>query len=144
LDNFKGLNDTLGHVYGDMLLTQVADRIRAHVRRTDTAARFGGDEFALLIEGVDEDSHLDEILGRLSDHLNEPYDLDGHRVVVTASIGVVRGATGYRSPEEVMRDADTAMYQAKSKRRGSYVKFAGSIRRGRGRQSRVAPTTVLT
>lgn len=127
LDGFKVLNDSLGHAFGDKLLVQVADRVRAHVRETDTAARFGGDEFALLLQDVDDVATLGTLARRLLDHLNEPYDLEGHRVVATASIGIATSATAYLRPEDVLRDADIAMYKAKSTERGSFATFDSSM-----------------
>jgi diguanylate cyclase (GGDEF)-like protein/PAS domain S-box-containing protein len=127
LDGFKVLNDSLGHAFGDKLLVQVADRVRAHVRETDTAARFGGDEFALLLLGVDDLAVIGALARRLLDHLNEPYDLDGHRVVATASIGIATSATRYLHPEDVLRDADIAMYKAKAHERGSFATFDTSM-----------------
>jgi diguanylate cyclase (GGDEF)-like protein/PAS domain S-box-containing protein len=127
LDNFKQLNDTLGHLYGDRLLVQVAQRIRSQVRETDTAARFGGDEFVLLLENA-EAAAVEGVVRRLSDSLNEPYHIDDETVVVTASIGIAMSTLGYERPEEILRDADTAMYQAKSTCRGSFVRYgAGPV-----------------
>jgi diguanylate cyclase (GGDEF)-like protein/PAS domain S-box-containing protein len=130
LDGFKVLNDSLGHFAGDKLLVQVAGRVREHVRETDTAARFGGDEFALLLEDAGSLSSLDGVAHRLLEHLNEPYDLDGHRVVVTASLGIATSAAGYQQPEEVLRDADIAMYRAKANGPGTFAKFDSSMYAG--------------
>jgi diguanylate cyclase (GGDEF)-like protein len=123
LDNFKRVNDTMGHLYGDELLVQVADRIRGHVRESDTAARFGGDEFLLLLQNTNDTVSVEEVVGRLSEHLNQPYVLRGEAVSVTASIGVAVGSACYGSPDEILRDADTAMYSAKSSGRASYMAF---------------------
>jgi diguanylate cyclase (GGDEF)-like protein/PAS domain S-box-containing protein len=127
LDNFKNLNDSLGHQFGDKLLVQVADRIRAQLREPDTAARFGGDEFALLVLDVPDFTSVQGIVRRLLDSLLVPYQLDGHEVVVTGSLGVATSATGYDCPEDVLRDADIAMYRAKSTARGSYATFDQSM-----------------
>ena len=124
LDNFKDLNDGLGHLMGDKLLVRVADRVRRHLRDTDTAARFGGDEFAVLLEDVADLPSVDQVLQRLLEHLGEPYDIEGHRVVATASIGVVTATNGYERPEDVLRDADVAMYRVKSSGRASYATFS--------------------
>jgi diguanylate cyclase (GGDEF)-like protein/PAS domain S-box-containing protein len=113
LDGFKLVNDSLGHVLGDVLLQSVADRLRSHVREVDTAARFGGDEFAILLCGTSGLS-LRTVMDRLQEQLTLPYDLDGHEVVVTASIGMSTSKAGHESPEDVMRDVDTAMYRAKA------------------------------
>jgi diguanylate cyclase (GGDEF)-like protein/PAS domain S-box-containing protein len=133
LDNFKQLNDSLGHLYGDKLLVQVAERIRAHIRETDTASRFGGDEFVLLLQDADDPKSLEAVVRRLSERLNEPYDLDGQVVTVTASIGVAISTAGYERPEEVLRDADLAMYRAKAMGRGTYVKFNSALSSAPGR-----------
>jgi diguanylate cyclase (GGDEF)-like protein/PAS domain S-box-containing protein len=143
LDNFKNLNDTLGHLYGDKLLVQVAERIRARVRETDTAARFGGDEFVLLLQDAGAEA-VESVVRRLSQCLNEPYDLDGEAVVVTASIGVAMSTGDYERPEEILRDADIAMYRAKATGSGSCVMFDRSMpgssggSKGRRRSSRSA------
>ncbi|MGC8628241.1 MAG: diguanylate cyclase domain-containing protein, partial [Acidimicrobiales bacterium] len=133
LDNFKQLNDSLGHLYGDKLLVQVAERIRAHIRETDTASRFGGDEFVLLLQDADDPKSLEAVVRRLSERLNEPYDLDGQVVTVTASIGVAISTAGYERPEEVLRDADLAMYRAKAIGHGTYVKFNSALSATTGR-----------
>jgi diguanylate cyclase (GGDEF)-like protein/PAS domain S-box-containing protein len=127
LDNFKNLNDSLGHQFGDKLLVEVAERIRAQLREADTAARFGGDEFALLVLDVPNFSSVQRIVRRLLDSLRQPYRLDGHDVVVTGSLGVATSTTGYDCPEDVLRDADIAMYRAKSTARGSYATFDASM-----------------
>ncbi len=127
LDNFKNLNDSLGHQFGDNLLVQVAERIRSQLRESDTAARFGGDEFALLVLDVPDFASVQRIVRRLLGSLRVPYELDGHEVVVTGSLGVATSMTGYDKPEDVLRDADIAMYRAKSTARGSYATFDASM-----------------
>jgi diguanylate cyclase (GGDEF)-like protein len=121
VDDFKSVNDTLGHLYGDELLVQVAARIRASVRNTDTPARFGGDEFVVLLQGDDDLVAVERVLRRLSARLNEPYYLGSQVVPATVSIGVAIGNPAYERPDDVLRDADTAMYSAKSARPGSCV-----------------------
>ncbi len=127
LDNFKNLNDSLGHQFGDKLLVRVAERIMAQLRESDTAARFGGDEFAFLVLDVPDFTSVQRIVRRLLDNLRAPYQLDGHEVVVTGSLGVATSTTGYEFPEDVLRDADIAMYRAKSTARGSYATFDASM-----------------
>jgi diguanylate cyclase (GGDEF)-like protein/PAS domain S-box-containing protein len=127
LDNFKNLNDSLGHQFGDKLLVQVAGRIRAQLRETDTAARFGGDEFVLLLLDVPDAAALQCVVTRLLEALRLPYHLDDHEVVVTGSLGVVTSKTGYDRAEDVLRDADIAMYHAKSTARGGYATFDASM-----------------
>jgi diguanylate cyclase (GGDEF)-like protein/PAS domain S-box-containing protein len=127
LDGFKILNDSLGHQMGDKLLIQVADRIRAQLRESDTAARFGGDEFAVLLLDVPDLATVRVVVQRLLEHLGAIYDLEGNEIVVTASIGVAMSTVGYERPEDVLRDADIAMYRAKSKGRGTYAIFDSSM-----------------
>jgi len=118
LDGFKHVNDSLGHGAGDDLLRQVANRISSSLRASDTAARFGGDEFALLASDLDgPDDHLG-IAERLRRVLNRPFTVEGQQVTVGASVGIALGRAG-NTPEEILRDADTAMYRAKSRDRRS-------------------------
>ena len=130
LDGFKVVNDSLGHLAGDRLLVLVANRIANHLREADTAARFGGDEFAVLLNQVPEPGAVKGIVGRLQDDLSRPYDLDGHEVVVSASIGIATSATGYDQADDVLRDADLAMYRAKSAGRAGYATFDSSMYAG--------------
>ena len=130
LDGFKVLNDSLGHSFGDKLLVLVAERVKAHLRETDTAARFGGDEFALLVLDPGNSVSLEAMARRLLEHLNEPYELEGHKVVATASLGIATSAPGYRRPEDVLRDADIAMYKAKALGPGSLATFDASMYAG--------------
>jgi diguanylate cyclase (GGDEF)-like protein len=123
LDDFKVVNDSLGHVAGDRLLEQVADRIRSTLRACDTAARLSGDEFALVVEDLDEpDGHL-AVVDRLREALAAPYLLDGQQVVLTASIGITLSTTGGRQAQDLLRDADTATYSAKAREKGSHSVF---------------------
>ncbi|GIE28261.1 hypothetical protein Ait01nite_013060 [Actinoplanes italicus] len=125
LDGFKLVNDSLGHDAGDALLTQVAARISSQLPAGDTAARFGGDEFLILVEEVGDPRALSEIADRLQTVLSQPYLLEGHdeTVVVGASIGITVGTDRYTNPEDVLRDADIAMYYAKTRRKGSSAIF---------------------
>lgn len=127
LDDFKTINDTFGHLTGDEVLAHVAEQARAVVRETDTLARLGGDEFALLLEdvgrGVDAESILAEVLAAV----RRPIDVDGHRISVTASSGIV-SSTGEHSAEEVLGDADVAMYAAKHGGKGSAVLYQADLR----------------
>jgi diguanylate cyclase (GGDEF)-like protein len=123
LDRFKVINDSLGHRAGDRLLVQVAGRILQNMRDTDVAARFGGDEFAVLLDDIGDTGSPDAVAKRLHAALDEPFALDTDEVVVSSSIGIALGDTGYESPEDMVRDADTAMYSSKSSGTGSHVVF---------------------
>ncbi|HET9058570.1 MAG TPA: EAL domain-containing protein, partial [Acidimicrobiales bacterium] len=130
LDGFKVVNDSLGHLVGDKLLVKVAKRVAGHLREADTAARFGGDEFAVLLHHVPDFGAVERIVSRLQTDLAEPYALDGHEVVVTASIGIASSSNSYDKPEDVIRDADIAMYRAKSAGRSGYTTFDSSMHAG--------------
>ncbi len=114
LDRFKNINDSLGHALGDRLLLAVARRLQEFLRPGDTVARLGGDEFAILINAIDAPSDATRIGERIHEELGRPFDLQGHEVFVSMSIGIALSADKYERPEEMLRDADTAMYRAKS------------------------------
>jgi diguanylate cyclase (GGDEF)-like protein len=116
IDGFKVINDSLGHVAGDRLLTAIGERLREGVRPQDTVARFGGDEFAILLTDVAGEQDVSQIAERVMATVRQPYLLDGHEVVVTASIGIARAGTDQRSEtsEELLRNADIALYEAKA------------------------------
>ncbi len=122
LDDFKTVNDELGHAEGDALLGAVAERLRGAVRPGDTAARLGGDEFALLIEEVDRDE-LGRVADRVMAALAAPVRLGTRDTRVTASAGVAISSGAATDPEQMLRDADTAMYVAKRRGRGRWVLF---------------------
>ena len=124
IDDFKGVNDTLGHAAGDALLVEVAGRIRACLRRPDTAARLGGDEFALLIEGVDSAIEAEHVARRVLDVLREPFTVSGTSVIVRASLGIAVADNSDANAASLMRQADVAMYVAKGAGRNRYVLFA--------------------
>lgn len=114
LDNFKDINDTRGHAAGDVLLTQVANRIRAILRPNDTLARLGGDEFAMCIEGPPSNHQAHALIERVRDVLAPPFDVDdGGSIVVSASFGIASTSETSTPPEELLRNADIAMYEAK-------------------------------
>jgi len=123
LDRFKAVNDTLGHDAGDRLLKETATRLAACLRSQDTVARLGGDEFAILLEDIEDPSRATDIAERVQDDLALPYDLDGHRIYVFVSIGIVLSEAGYERPDDILRDADIAMYQSKGQGLGSYEVF---------------------
>lgn len=122
-DRFKIINDSLGHEYGDMLLVNIAQQLRVQLRTVDTAARLGGDEFVILLDGIDGVGGAIEVANRLLDKFSDPHNLKGHEVISTASIGIVTSSSKYRRAEDMIRDADTAMYQAKASGKARYVLF---------------------
>ena len=113
LDRFKVINDSLGHLVGDLLLIEIANRLRECLRPTDTVARLGGDEFTILVEGKYEPDEVTNIAKRIQGKFSIPFDLDGNEVYSSASIGILHNSENHLTPEAMMRDADTAMYQAK-------------------------------
>ncbi len=115
LDRFKRVNDTLGHQAGDQLLMGVALRILSCIRIVDTVARLGGDEFAILLEEFENPREVIQVANRVSDVLNEPFLIDGQEVHTSGSIGIILDTREYERPEEILRDADIAMYQAKER-----------------------------
>ncbi|NMR19757.1 EAL domain-containing protein [Cellulomonas fimi] len=126
LDGFKVVNDSLGHQAGDRLLTAVGNRIEHQLRAVDTGARFGGDEFAILLHDVEPHDVL-HVAQRVQAALAEVIDLDGNEVAIRASLGIATSAIDYASAEDVLRDADTAMYHAKATERGSVSFFDAAM-----------------
>lgn len=123
LDNFKMVNDTLGHHVGDQLLVAVADRLHGSLRATDTAARLGGDECAVLledVEGIQDPIHTCE---RILERFKAPFAIDGHELFISASIGVALSAPGHDQPNVMLREADIAMYRAKATGKARYELF---------------------
>jgi len=123
LDRFKYINDSLGHAAGDELLVQIARRLEGALRPTDTVARLGGDEFALLLDGLEDEGDAIRVAERVQEELTSPFNLGGHEVFTTASVGITLSAPGYEHPEGVLRDADTAMYRAKENGKARYELF---------------------
>ncbi|MGH3086610.1 MAG: putative bifunctional diguanylate cyclase/phosphodiesterase, partial [Rubrobacteraceae bacterium] len=114
LDNFKVVNDSLGHAMGDTLLVAVSERLRDSLRPQDVIARLGGDEFTVLIEAVSGVEEAEQVADRLLEELEDPFVANGYELFTTASIGIVVGNREYERPEDLLRDADTAMYRAKA------------------------------
>jgi diguanylate cyclase (GGDEF)-like protein len=123
-DRFKVVNDSLGHLAGDQLLVSVARRLESCLHPVDTLSRFGGDEFALLIEGITEINDAICVAKHIQQEIAAPFHLNKHQVFISASIGIVLGSNEYQQPEHLLRDADTAMYRAKALGKGSYQVFA--------------------
>ena len=123
LDNFKVINDSLGHGVGDRLLAAVADRLRSTLRAGDTAARFGGDEFAVLLEDASDETHAREAANRIVRSLHTSIAIDTHEISPSFSIGVAVSSSGCESPEDMLRHADLAMYRAKANGKAQYAVF---------------------
>ncbi|QFU21324.1 EAL domain-containing protein [Shewanella eurypsychrophilus] len=119
LDRFKLVNDSLGHSVGDLLLQEVARRMKSVVREEDTIARLGGDEFCLLIENIETDSALTLVAQKVLDILNKTMELDGNKISISASIGIVKAAKG-QNITQVIKQADMAMYCAKERGRNKF------------------------
>lgn len=123
LDRFKVVNDSMGHEMGDKLLVNLSKRLKFCIRAVDTVARLGGDEFAVLLDGIQNENTAIEIAERIQEHLRQPFDLEGQEFFTSASIGISFSALGYSNPEDILRDADTAMYRAKSNGKARYEIF---------------------
>jgi diguanylate cyclase (GGDEF)-like protein len=123
LDRFKYVNDSLGHLIGDQLLIGIADRLRDCMRPPDIVARLGGDEFMILVEGRYYTEKITRIAERIQRQFARPFDLYGQEVYSSASIGILRASENHMTSEDVMRDADTAMYQAKRSGRSQHAVF---------------------
>ena len=127
LDNFKVVNDSLGHELGDRLLVGVAERLRACLRAEDTAARLGGDEFTVLLENLVDDGQPIEVTQRIAAQLSQPIRLNGRELVPTCSIGIAVSAPGRDRPDTLLRNADLAMYRAKANGKARYAVFDPSM-----------------
>jgi diguanylate cyclase (GGDEF)-like protein/PAS domain S-box-containing protein len=123
IDHFKDVNDSLGHVAGDQLLVAIGERLVRCMRTADTVARFGGDEFTILMEGVSEPADVTRTTTRIHNEIATPFTIDGQEIFTSASIGVTIARPEYDAPEQIIRDADTAMYRAKAQGRGRSEMF---------------------
>jgi diguanylate cyclase (GGDEF)-like protein/PAS domain S-box-containing protein len=123
LDRFKIVNDSLGHLVGDELLKAVSRRLESCLREGDALARLGGDEFAILLNGLVEEQQANAIAFRIQKSLGAPFSIGGREVFTSASIGIAFGRTQYNSPDEIMRDADRAMYHAKASGKARHELF---------------------
>jgi diguanylate cyclase (GGDEF)-like protein/PAS domain S-box-containing protein len=123
LDRFKTVNDSLGHLVGDQLLIGITRRLETCLRAGDTVARLGGDEFTILLDDVGGADDVHEVTERIRAELGRPFNLGGHEVFTSVSIGVAPSTVGYERADDVLRDADTAMYRAKALGRARHVIF---------------------
>ena len=127
IDRFKVINDSLGHARGDELLAEVGRRLQSCLRPGDTVARLGGDEFTILIEDVPQPADARKVADRVQEELRAPFMLGGTEVFSGVSIGIAHGHADYERPEDILRDADTALYRAKAAGRGRWVEFDPSM-----------------
>jgi len=123
LDRFKNVNDSLGHSIGDQLLIAMARRLESCIRGVDMVARLGGDEFAILLDSIPSSAEATNMARRIQEKLAAPFNLSGHEVFTTTSIGIALSSTGYDHSENMLRDADTAMYRAKAQGKACYEVF---------------------
>jgi diguanylate cyclase (GGDEF)-like protein len=123
MDRFKVINDSLGHLTGDQLLIAISQRLAKCLRTGDTVARLGGDEFAILLDDIKDATEASLITERIQKELAFPFSMGRGEIFTTASIGIAMGSTGYEKPEQLLRDADIAMYQAKAHGKACYEIF---------------------
>jgi diguanylate cyclase (GGDEF)-like protein/PAS domain S-box-containing protein len=128
LDRFKYVNDSLGHLVGDELLIAISERLRESMRPPDIVARLGGDEFVILVEGRYYNEKVTSIADRIQKQFRQPFDLSGREVYSSASIGILHASEKHLTSEDIMRDADTAMYQAKHSGKARHEVFDESMR----------------
>jgi diguanylate cyclase (GGDEF)-like protein len=126
VDRFKDVNDSLGHLKGDLLLTAIARRLETCVRPGDTVARLGGDEFTILLDDMRDPADAVQVADRILEQMRMPFVLEGNEVFATVSIGIAPGAH-YDKPEDLLRDADTAMYRAKERGKNCYEVFDSAM-----------------
>jgi diguanylate cyclase (GGDEF)-like protein/PAS domain S-box-containing protein len=127
IDEFKSVNDTLGHPIGDELLKAVAARIRSCLRETDIIARLGGDEFAIIQTAIEDPSDVSNLAKRIHQSVQQPYQLAGHQLITNASIGIALAPHDGTDPDQLLKNADLAMYGAKADGRGTYRFFEADM-----------------
>jgi diguanylate cyclase (GGDEF)-like protein/PAS domain S-box-containing protein len=127
LDRFKVINDSLGHIIGDQLLIQIARRLEVCLRPGDTVARLGGDEFVVLLDDIKDINNAKTVAERIQREMMVPFTLAGNKVFTTVSIGIALSSDGYEKPEDIIRDADIAMYRAKNLGRARFELFNQSM-----------------
>lgn len=123
LDRFKVINDSLGHMIGDQLLIAIARRLESCLNKHDTVARLGGDEFTILLENIKSDADATKVAERVQKALSTPFNLSGHEVFTSASIGITLSSTDFDCPEDLLRGADIAMYRAKAQGKACHEVF---------------------
>jgi len=123
VDRFKIINDSLGHTVGDQLLVAIGQRLLICLKPGDTVARFGGDEFAILLEDISDLNNILNVAERIQMEICKPFNMNDHEIFTTVSIGLAMNSTDYENPEQILRDADIAMYQAKAKGKSCAVVF---------------------
>ncbi len=128
LDRFKDINDIHGHLLGDELLVAVAKLLASRIRSTDTVARFGGDEFVILLDDISDLENSTQVASWILQEFQSAFHIDGREMFISASIGIVMSVTGYSTPEDVLRDADIAMYHAKANGKARFEIFYPTLR----------------
>ncbi|MBT8227236.1 MAG: diguanylate cyclase [Dactylosporangium sp.] len=140
LDGFKVINDSLGHQMGDEVLIKVAERLTRELRSHDTVARFGGDEFVLLLDDVQDTASLEPTVARILSAISSPLAIDGRFLAVSAAAGIAVGMSGSGTVDEYLRNADIAMYQAKAAENGNFALFDRSMLDGAATRHRLEPS----
>ena len=128
VDHFKNVNDSLGHAAGDELLVQIGERLARCVRAADTVSRFGGDEFTVLVENVNDATEATRAAARIQTDISSPFRIRDNEIFTSVSIGIIVGGAEYERPEQILRDADTAMYRAKAQGRARSEIFDAEMR----------------
>ncbi len=128
LDNFKDINDTMGHLVGDRLLVKVAEILQSGIRSIDTLARLGGDEFIILLDDIQDEQSILRVPQWIREQFSRPIQVDQYEIFVSASVGIVSGSAEYQKSEDIIRDADIAMYVAKNRGKSRAVMFHPDMR----------------